>query len=684
MKRILSTLTLAVIGLASAASAQPQAGKADSLENLLMLANTDQEKANLLDDLAWEYLYTDPLRARVYADSSQQLFTKIEDEAGRGKALVTLANTFVVVQKYDTAASLYRKALEILEPIEEWQKAGAAYNNLGIISGELGNYEEAKNYYIRGLEFRKRAKDSTSVAQSLLNLGTVYHHTGGEQELAIAYWTEAAELARQLDLPDLEGAAVNNIGWLYMEKKEAKLSQSYFMKAVQIFKESNNQFRLSGAYNNIGSSYIELHHIDSAVFFFKKSLEGNDFNDLAKSYSLHGLGNAYYLRGENELALKYYKEALNLENELGVKNEITNSLLSIGNILTELGRLGEAHPYLVRARVLADSTGDLWHQSQAAKFLLLSELRSNGQLEKAAMVEKMAETRDSLFSREKFRAIAEIEAQYQVKQEKAEKKALQVEAALQESRVQRQKFAIIGISAGMLFVLGFLFLLYRQYTLRVKQNLQLAAKNAQIHLLNRELSHRVKNNLQFVSSLLEMQGRRAGSEDARAALQESENRLQAMALLHRRLYQQEEGATTVELGSYLEELCGYLESTYPADGPPPEIHTEIEPIQADAEQAGRLGLIVNELLTNSFKHAFHEVEQPEVFLGLRRTEDGYIRLSYRDNGKGMPVGYDVQNSRSLGLKLIHTLSRQLSGSVEVSSQPGARYEFEFRGMKKTG
>ena len=119
-----------------------------------------------------------------------------------------------------------------------------------------------------------------------------------------------------------------------------------------------------------------------------------------------------------------------------------------------------------------------------------------------------------------------------------------------------------------------------------------------------------------------------------------------------------------------------------AEGPPPEIHTEIEPIQADAEQAGRLGLIVNELLTNSFKHAFDEVGQPEVFLGLQKTEDGNLRLSYRDNGKGMPVGYDVQNSRSLGLKLIHTLSRQLSGSVKVSSEPGARYEFEFQGMKK--
>lgn len=776
MKRILPILTLALIGLASAASAQPRAGNVDSLEQLLQSGNTSETaRIEIYDALARAYRKNDFQKALKFAEEGLSLARKKDDPGWQGIFYYNIGNTYFFSGRRRTARAHIEQAFEVFQSTGNAEGVSDVQNALGRIEMEEGNLDKALDHFQHsnrlrdslgllkkladgiqdeatayrnlgeldkarghlmkaagiqektgdeaglgrayagliaifgmraeadsGLFYAQKAIESFEKTDDIHGLASVHldygnlYNTKRQFEQAIEHFSKARELFERLENREMIAIANFLAGQVFASMGEAEKAMELIGKAIPLLEKTGNKRALYAAYQNYAFALSEFEKkrgredapeaLDTLIAIYDKSLQLSRASGdrLGMGRALSNKGMMQMKKGEFESAIESLFEGIAIREEIGIDEGLYTPYLTLGRCYLELDEPKKALRYFEKARALLKDSKELpntieFYKSMGKAYAQVGDYQSGYE----ALMD-YSNMKDTLFTQEKYTAIAEIEARYQTQQKVDSIALMQARAQLDAAELKRRNnwllllLAIAAIAAAAAFV----FLRGRQKERQAKE--QLAAKNAQIHLLNRELSHRVKNNLQFVSSLLEMQGRRAGSEDARAALQESENRLQAMALLHRRLYQQEEDATTIELGSYLEELCGYLQSTYPAEGPPPEIRMEIEPMQVDAEQAGRLGLIVNELLTNSFKHAFHEVEQPEVFLGLQRTEDGYIRLSYRDNGKGMPVGYDVQNSRSLGLKLIHTLSRQLGGSVEVSSEEGARYEFEFHGMKKTG
>lgn len=212
---------------------------------------------------------------------------------------------------------------------------------------------------------------------------------------------------------------------------------------------------------------------------------------------------------------------------------------------------------------------------------------------------------------------------------------------------------------------------------REEHNKNLAEKNAKIETLHKELAHRVKNNLFFISTLMKMQGKRVENEEAKQAVKESEARLEAMSLLHRKLHLGE-NESHVNIGGYLQELCGNLQYSFPHSGNQPQIKVKADDVMVEGEPAVRIGLIVNELVTNSFKYAFKEQEKPEINVTVQSTGNGTYRLTYQDNGIGIPADFEINKSKSMGIKLIHTLTKQLNGTVEVSNKNGAHFQFNFK------
>lgn len=585
--------------------------------------------------------------------------------------------------RYGALETVQREFIAVTRAQKDSSALAKAYKNFGLACQRQGKNEMAEQAYDTSLLILKAIDDAEQMVYSLNSIANLYEQTGRPTK-AIEAYLQALDFALQTGNA-LEIALVDeNIGILHFHQRNYDKALEYYQQALKYLQAEGGQREIGGAHNNIASVHYARQEYNKAIEHYQQAIEYNlkGKNQQSLAYSYNDLGAVYKEIGRRADSRTYLKKALAIRQEINDLLGQVSTLINLANLAIEMKQPGPALQYLEQAEEINDKVGNPNIQLALLESLSEAYLIKGDPKKSRDYLFRAHQLKDTLIDEQHSRAIQEMESRFQRQQQQMKIQLLETEQLASVEQLRRQQYFLWAVGLGLALVMFSALFLAWNYRRQKRYNLQLAAKNAQIHLLNRELSHRVKNNLQFVSSLLEMQARRADSKDARAALQESETRLQAMALLHRRLYQQEEGATTVELGSYLEELCGYLQSTYPAEGPPPEIHTEIEPIQADAEQAGRLGLIVNELLTNSFKHAFDEVGQPEVFLGLQKTEDGNLRLSYRDNGKGMPVGYDVQNSRSLGLKLIHTLSRQLSGSVKVSSEPGARYEFEFQGMKK--
>ncbi|NDJ54665.1 MAG: PAS domain-containing protein [Chloroflexi bacterium] len=202
---------------------------------------------------------------------------------------------------------------------------------------------------------------------------------------------------------------------------------------------------------------------------------------------------------------------------------------------------------------------------------------------------------------------------------------------------------------------------------------------AEKEMLLKEIHHRVKNNLQVVSSLLRLQARSHNSQAFKASMAESENRIHAMALIHEQLY----GTTSlsqVDFRNYIELLTEHLATSHAI---PASLQVEVnaERIYLSIDQAISCGLLINELISNAFKYAFHDGQKGQVYISFRQLEDGQLVLTIEDNGIGLPNDLNFPNTGTLGLQLVDQLVHQLLATLELDRSQGTKYTVTFKSTK---
>jgi two-component sensor histidine kinase len=219
--------------------------------------------------------------------------------------------------------------------------------------------------------------------------------------------------------------------------------------------------------------------------------------------------------------------------------------------------------------------------------------------------------------------------------------------------------------------------LYNQLSSRAEQlsqaNERLNAALAEKEILLGEIHHRVKNNLQVVSSLLSLQAYEHGDDGFRESLEESQNRIRAMALVHEMLYQNND-FTAIDYAEYIERIVAELFSS--SGRPGIRSVVDCEHVRIPIDSAITCSLIVNELITNCLKHAFPDGRSGTVQVRLRASPST-VSLTVEDDGVGLPEGFQVRDQRSLGFSLLSTLSDQLRGGFEIGEAQGTRITVAF-------
>ncbi len=190
-------------------------------------------------------------------------------------------------------------------------------------------------------------------------------------------------------------------------------------------------------------------------------------------------------------------------------------------------------------------------------------------------------------------------------------------------------------------------------------------------MLLKEIHHRVKNNLQIIASLLNLQSRYIKDEPTLAAIRESQNRVKAMALVHEKLYRSED-ISHISLHEYIKFLGTGLFHFYDAKLRGIQFNLDIHDIEVDIDTAIPLGLIINELISNSLKYAFPEGKTGEVAISVSK-EGRTLTVLFRDTGIGIPADLDWRNTPSLGLRLVITLIDQMNGTVELDRSAGTLF-----------
>lgn len=203
----------------------------------------------------------------------------------------------------------------------------------------------------------------------------------------------------------------------------------------------------------------------------------------------------------------------------------------------------------------------------------------------------------------------------------------------------------------------------------------------QNEVLMRELHHRIKNNLQLVISLINIYSAKINDQQILEALNDCQNNIKAMALVHQNLYKRD-NFSEVDLADYLGSLCDFY-MTYTSDGTVINIERQMEHIPVKIDDAITLGLIVNELLTNSFKHAFpKDRKKGTITLRLEEDKTGKIIFHYSDNGKGFPENFKIEQSEGFGLDMIQSMIEQIEGTFKILPHIGASFEIIFQHSNK--
>jgi PAS domain S-box-containing protein len=207
---------------------------------------------------------------------------------------------------------------------------------------------------------------------------------------------------------------------------------------------------------------------------------------------------------------------------------------------------------------------------------------------------------------------------------------------------------------------------------------ELESALAQKTVLLKEVHHRVKNNLAVISSLLSMKADSVGTRKVRLALEESQRRVLSIALIHDQLYGSE-FPDRIDFREYTRQLVRQLHFALVDEPERIAIRLDAAPIEMGVHRAVPCALILNELVSNAFKHAFPRARRGEIRISLRESAPGYLELAIEDNGVGFAPGLAEGNAKSFGLKIVEILSRQLEGSFERQTAigGGTRFVFQF-------
>ncbi|MEN6290690.1 MAG: sensor histidine kinase, partial [Methanobacterium sp.] len=217
----------------------------------------------------------------------------------------------------------------------------------------------------------------------------------------------------------------------------------------------------------------------------------------------------------------------------------------------------------------------------------------------------------------------------------------------------------------------------RDITERKKSEDKIKASLKEKEVLLREIHHRVKNNLQIISTLLQLQSDEITDQKTLENYRESENRIQSIALIHEKMYQSRD-ISNIDFTSYIKSLINDLMYSYDADSRNIKSVIDTGNFLFSIETVQPLGLIVNEIISNSLKYAFKNRDEGTVLVKLEKMDSNKFKLIVSDNGMGFPENIDFRNTSSLGLQLVNELVKQLEGDIELNIDDGTEFVIIFK------
>lgn len=541
----------------------------------------------------------------------------------------------------------------------------------GRFASGIDGFQTCYNYYILH-------HDTTNWITAANQLGSMNLFTG-YNEAAQKYLLEVYELEKERgDEGDL-AHAINGLAIFYNNTGQLDKAVTRYNEALRIFEAVDDTLGRANVHANLGLTLMDLGRLDEAEFHIK--MQGKLDTLLGTMWGLgffHDLmGQLKKEQGNLRDAYEYHKKALQIRESLPSHYNISESRTSVASSLYDLGEYTEA---IVQANMVIEN--DAEHQSlshqQRAYSVLSKANEALGNFSEALRYHKQYKAiSDSIFNADILEKVAEKDAKFELVEQRAKVDVLNAQNAASQAIIDQKNRALMFGGIGLIIVTVLSCILYFLVRKYLRQKFILAKAVSDKDLLLREIHHRVKNNLQMVSSLLSLQSRSIDDETALKAINDGKSRVRSMAIIHQDLYQQD-NLTGVNVQSYLEKLCSELFATYNINDEEIQLKLDIENIDADVDTLVPLGLIINELVTNSLKYAFQGRENGVVSISLKE-QSNLLLLIVSDNG----IGYNESDilATSFGNKLVASLAKQLKATITTKNDDGSSTTLEISNYK---
>ncbi len=606
----------------------------------------------------------------------------------------------------------------------------------------LDSFNLAQDYHYTGLSFLYDAvhdsaliflekallintllEEKGEMIENLDHIAVVYRQLGDYHNV-LKYSTEAQDTRNSI--PGYSNTTK------YYSHGGRVFNQKAFEEAIRYHKkvsqevDSNDKEKLGLSLNNIGSTFMNAGQYDSAIHYYRQSskLIGEATGGNSYAGQLNELGEALIANGQYVEAEQVFIKAQHLWDSIGTR--ISQSIIqyNLARTYLELGNMEKGFPLINQVKALAASMSQNAFYSKIclvrAEYLLkLSDpvaamKESNIALQNAQRshlkeiviscyevmtkiclqqenpyaaiqyLEKLTEMKDSLYNDKTSMQLAEMQVAYETDKKNQTIEALNAQFELKEIQLNQRNFIILLTLIILLIVIFFTIKRYRYINRLSAQNAQIESQRHSLELANKEkefmlyeIHHRVKNNLQMIISMLNIQSNKTKNEQAKEELEKNKDRLYAMAMIHQQLYEGHILKETINIDEYLHSLIKQLLSTH-ENTTEIEYSTQITPIQVNYDTAIAIGLIVNELVSNSIKHAFPEVNHPHLNVTLKQSNDLYF-LRVMDNG----IRNSLMSENGFGIKLITSFVQELEGELNFYFDNGTIAEVCFQDPSPT-
>ena len=495
----------------------------------------------------------------------------------------------------------------------------------------------------------------------------------------------------------LLGYIKNSLAMLYGRTNNFDKQLSELKEAKKIIETETTDFNLRWTINNnIANAYLNMGKLDSALYFqqitlaIENKLENKNYGGASNK----AIGDILFRKGNFEDAKINYRSAL----QLFVKNQntfyIALTQFALADTYRKLGRVDSGLYYAKAGIANYRLLGSYVPEMEEAYTALALSFKEENKYDSAFYYLQLSKILSDSVNDKEIKTLTNF--QNIGFKEQMRLKELEAEKVKTKSNTQ-----LLILLTGLIFFSIIAFILYKSNQMKVKANLvlkdkndeiektvtqlkttqvSLAARNAENELLLKEIHHRVKNNLEVVSSLLALQSAQIDDPSVQSAMLASQNRVHSMGIIHQKLYQGENLAA-IEMRDYFINLSDNILNSFNAEG-----HIKVEcnmpKLVLDVDTAVSIGLITNELLTNSLKYAFTEKEKGAIKISLTEQDatantEGVYLLKISDDGIGKPVNEEAKGT-GFGTQLVNLLTKQLDGKLTYEINNGTIVTLIFK------